>query len=140
MSPLSDDELSSLLKQAKNAMPQPAPEHTLRALRTYQANLSRPSNWRRMLLRPVSFPLPMGVFAALLLVLIGAVCDRSFRRPAVLVQTRRVEVPVPHEAIVYRNCPAAPQLSSPPVVNLTFKEFQPVTQIRPRVIRSAQNE
>ena len=140
MSPLSDDELSSLLKEAKNAMPQPAREHTLRALRTYQANLSRSSNWRGMLFRPVSLPLPIGVLAALLLVLIGAVCDRSFRRPAVIVETHRVEVPVPHEAIVYRDCPVPPQRSSPPVVNLTFKEFQPVTQIRPRVIRSAQNE
>jgi hypothetical protein len=140
MSPLSDDELSSLLKEAKNTMPQPAPEQTLRALRTYQANVARSSNWRGTLLRPVSFPLPIGVFAALLLVLIGAVCDRSLRRPSAIVQIRRVEVPVPREAIVYRDCPAAPQLSSPPVANLTFKEFQPVRQIRPRVIRSAQNE
>ncbi len=140
MNPLSDDELSSLLKEVKNTMPQPAPEQTLRALSTYRANVSRSSNWRGILLRPVSFPLPIGVVAALLLVLIGAVCDRSFRRPAVIVQTRRVEVPVPQEPIVYRDCPAVPQLSSPPVANLTFKEFQPVTQIRPRVIRSAQNE
>jgi hypothetical protein len=140
MSPLNDDELSSLLEQAKNKPPEPTPELAACAMRAYQANVARPPKWRRLLLRPVPIPLPLGILAAVFLVVIGGVGGRSFWRPSVLVQARIVEVPVTRERIVYRDvyreCPGGPQESSPAVASLTFKEFQPVRQIRPRVIRS----
>ena len=138
MSPLNDDELTSLLQHAKNQPPEPTPELAARALRAYQANVVRPRSWRQFLLRPVPIPLPLGLLAAVLLILIGAVGGRMFRRPSVTMQT--VEVPVMREHIAYRDCPAGQQESSPPIARLTFKEFQPVSQIKPRVVRSIRNE
>ncbi len=139
MSPLNDDELNSLLEQAKSDAPEPRPDLAARALRAYQANMVKPRNWRRLLLRPVAIPWPLGIFAAVLLVLIGAVAGRNFRRPSVIVQSHRVEVPVAREHIVYRDCPAG-QEPSPRIATLTFKEFQPVRQIRPRVVRSIRDD
>ena len=140
MSPLNDDELNSLLEQAKKKQVEPRPAAGIRALRAYQANVLRPPKGRGLLLHPVSIPLPLGVLAAILLVLIGAVGGSTFRRPSVVVQTRSVEVPVTREHIVYRDCSAAPQESSPRIAILTFKEFQPVRQIRPRVVRSIRDD
>ena len=140
MSPLNDDELNSLLEQAKNKPPEPRPELTLRALRAYQENVARPPHWRRLLLWPVPIPLPVGILAAVLLILIGAAGDRAFKRPSVVGQTRLVEVPVTREHVVYRNCPAGQQESNPSIAALTFKEFQPVREIKPRVVRSIRDD
>jgi hypothetical protein len=144
MSSLNDDELSSLLEQAKNKLPEPSPELAARAMRAYLANVAKPPKWRRLLLRPVPIPLPLGILAAVFLVVIGAVGGRSFWRASAVLQTRIVEVPVTRERVVYRDvcrdCPSGPQESSPAVASLTFKEFQPVRQIRPRVIRSNRND
>jgi hypothetical protein len=144
MSPLNDDELSSLLEQAKNKPPEPTPELAARAMRAYQANVARPAKWRRLLLRPVLIPLPAGILAAAFLVMIGALGGRTFWGASVVLQTRIVEAPVPRDLIVYRDvcrdCPGGPQKSSPTVASLTFKEFQPVRQIKPRVIRSIRDD
>jgi hypothetical protein len=91
MSPLNDDELNSLLKQAKSKPPEPRPELTLRALRAYQQNVARRPHWRRLLLRPVPLPLPVGILAAVLLILTGAAGDRAFRRPSVVGQAPLVD-------------------------------------------------
>jgi len=139
MSPLNDDELNSLLEQAKSKPPEPRPEMTLRALRAYQENVVRPPLWRRFLLRPVPIPLPVGILAVVLLILIGAAGDRAFR-PSVVGQTRLVEVPVTREHVVYRNCPAGQPESGPSIAGLTFKEFQPVREIKPRVVRSIRDD
>jgi hypothetical protein len=109
MSRLNDDELNSLLEQAKSQRPEPRPEVTLRALRAYRENVARQPRWRRLLLRPVPIPLPVGILAAVLLILIGAEGGRAFRRPSAAGQTRLVEVPVTREHVVYRNCPAGQQ-------------------------------
>jgi hypothetical protein len=138
MNPLNDDELSSLLEQAKSKPPEPRPEMTLRALRAYKEHVARP-HWRWLLLRPFPIRLPVGILAAVLLILMGAAGDRVFRQSAVVVQTRNVETPVMREHVVYRDCPAGPQGSSPAVANL-FKEFQPVSHIRPRVVRSIRDD
>ena len=140
MSPLNDDELNSLLEQAKSKPQEPRPELMLRALRVYQENVARPRHWRRLLLWPVPIPLPVGILAAVLLILIGAAGGRAFRRPSVVGQTRLVEVPVTREHVVYRNCPAGQQESNPSIASLTFKEFQPVREIKPRVVRSIRND
>jgi hypothetical protein len=140
MSQLNDDELSSLLGQAKSKQPEPRPELTVRALRAYQENVARPPDWRRLLLRPVPVPLPFGIFAAVLLILIGAAGDRTFRRPSVVEQTRMVEVPVTREHVVYHNCPAGQQEPSSSIASLSFKEFQPVREIKPRVVRSIRDD
>jgi hypothetical protein len=140
MSPLNDDELNSLLEQAKSRPPEPRPDLTLRALRAYRENVARPSRWRRLFLWPVPIPLPVGILAAVLLILIGAAGDRAFRRPSVVGQTRPVELPVTREHVVYRNCPAGQQESNPSIASLTFKEFQPVREIKPRIVRSIRDD
>jgi hypothetical protein len=140
MSQLNDDELSSLLEQAKSKQPEPRPELTVRALRAYQENVARPPDWRRLLLRPVPVPLPVGILAAVLLILMGAAGDRTFRRPSVVEQTRMVEVPVTREHVVYHNCPASQQEPSSSIASLSFKEFQPVREIKPRVVRSIRDD
>jgi hypothetical protein len=140
MTPLSDDELSSLLEQAKSKPPEPRPELAVRALRAYQAKVARRSIWRRLLLGTVPIPLPVGVLSAVFLLLIGVAAGRSCWRPSVVIQTRRVEVPVMREQIIYRDCPAGPREANPPIASLTFKDFQPVRQIRPRLVRSIRDD
>lgn len=140
MTPLKDDELSSLLEQAKSKPPEPGPELAVRALRTYQAKVARRLNWRRLLLGTAPIPLPVGILTAVFLLLIGAEVGRSFWRPSVVIQTRSVEVPVMREQIIYRDCPAGPREANPPIASLTFKDFQPVHQIRKRVVRSIRDD
>src|SRR5207244_10246676 len=85
MKPLDDDELNSLLAQAKSKPPEPRPELTLDVMRAYQENVARPPHWRRLFPRPVPILSPVGIFAAFLLILIGAIGDRAFRRSSVVV-------------------------------------------------------
>jgi hypothetical protein len=145
MSPLNDDELSSLLEQLKSKTPQPGPEVAARALRAYETSVTRRGRWHRIFGYSVAVPLPVGVLAATILILIGVAAGRSLRLPAILVETRTVEVPVIREHLVYGDCSAGPREASPntksaPIVTLTFKEFQPVSQIKPRIVRSIGNE
>ena len=140
MNPLNDDELNSLLQQAKTQPPKISPELAVRVLRAYQESVVRPTTWRWLLVRPISIPLPLGALAAVLLVLIGAGGGRALRRPSVIVQTDRVEVPVTREHIVYRDCPAGQQESGPQVATLTLKEMQPMGQMRPHVVGSIRDD
>jgi hypothetical protein len=140
MNPLNDDELTSLLQQAKSKPPEPSPDLAARALRSYRGNVVKPPNWRLFLLRPVSIPLPLGMLAAVLLILLGAAVGLSFRRPSVIVQSHSPEVSATREHVVYRDCPAVQPASQPPIASLTFKEFQPVRQIKPRVVRSTRDD
>ena len=142
MSPLNDDELTSLLKQAKRNPPEPSPDLTARALHSYQTSVLKPGSWLLLLRRPVPIPLSLAALAALLLVLLGALAGLSFRRPPVIVQSHspQVEMPATRELVVYRDCPAVQPESRPPIASLTFKEFQPVRQIRPRVVRSISDD
>jgi hypothetical protein len=133
MNSLNDDELSSLLQQAKRNPPEPSADLAARALRRYR-------DGRLFWLRPVSIPLPLAALAALLLVLIGALGGLSFRRPPVIVQSRIPEPPATMEHVVYRDCPAVQPESRPPIASLTFNEFQPVRQIRPRVVRRIRDD
>ena len=145
MSPLNDDELSSLLEQFKCKTPQPGPEVASRALRAYETSVTRRGRWRRFFGHSIAVPLPVGALAATLLILIGAAVDRSLHRPAPVVETHRVEVPVIREHLIYGDCStgpreARPHAPGPPTVTFTFKEFQPVSQIKPRIVRSTGNE
>jgi len=140
MNPLNDDELNALLQQAKAKPPQPSRELAARTLQAYHRGVARPGIVRRLLLRPVSLPLAFGAFAAVLLILIGALGNQALRAPFVVVRTRTVDVPVLQERIVYRECPAEPPSSSPLIATLTFREMRPVRQIRPRVVRSIRDD
>ena len=145
MSPLNDDELSSVLEQFKSKTPQSGPEVAARALRAYETSVTRRGRWRRFFGYSVAVPLPVGVLAATLLILIGVAAGRSLRHHALVVETRIVEVPVIRERLVYGDCSTGPREASPhapgpPIVNFTFKEFQPVSHIKPRIVRSIGNE
>jgi hypothetical protein len=140
MSPLNDDELSSLLQQAKSKPPEPPPDLGVRAMRAYQALVTAPAHRWRFWRQPISVRLPIAVAAAVLMVLIGAVAGRSFWRPSPVERTRFVEVPEIQERVVYSACPPAGTNFSEPAVKLSFREFQPVRQIKPRVVRSIRDD
>jgi len=146
MNPLNDDELNSLLEQFKSNAPQAGPEVAARALLAYETSVRRRGGWRRFFGYSVTVPLPVGVLAATLLILTGVTAGRSLmRRPARVVEIRTVEVPVVQEHLVYADCSTVPREVRPnkpvaPIVTLTFKEFQPVSQIKPRIVRSIGNE
>jgi len=123
MSPLNDNELNSLLEQAKRKSPEPPPQLAARTLRAYEAKVARSISWRRYFLRRVSVPWPIGALAALLFVLIGALTDHSFRQPLTVGGGRASDAALTH-----------------PTAVLTFKEFQPVSEIKPRVIRSIRDD
>jgi hypothetical protein len=138
MSPLNDEELNSLLQQLRNALPEASPGLPSRALHAYEADMARTTGWRRLLLRHVVIPWPLGLAAAVFLLLVGAAADRALRRPSVVEEARVVEIPVTTEYVVYRDCPAGqPQ---PSIATLTLKDFQPVRQITPRIVRSIRDD
>jgi hypothetical protein len=140
MNPLNDDELNCLLRQAKEKPPKHSPELSGRVLEAYQRSRARPMTWWWLLLRPMSIPLPVGVLAAILLVLAGTVGGRALRPPSAIVQTHIVEVPVTHERVVYRDCLSEQQESSAQIASLTLRELQPVREIKPRIVRSIRDD
>jgi hypothetical protein len=113
VNPLNDDELNSLLRQAKTNPPNPSPELARRALRAYQGSVARPVGWRQIWLRPVTIPWPLAVLVALLLVLTGMVSGRRT---------------------------APPPDPSSRITTFTLKGMQPVRQFRPRIVRSIRDD
>ncbi|MBV9302739.1 MAG: hypothetical protein JOY62_10705 [Acidobacteriaceae bacterium] len=134
MSPLNDDELNSLLQQAKSKPLEPSSDLTRQAVSAYRQSVASRQNWRA-LLRPVSIPLPVGLLGAVFLVAIGALGDHSLRRLSNTRDNHTLEARTARDYVISRDCLAPGQESSPPVASL-FKEFQPVRQITPRVVGS----
>lgn len=123
MNPLNDDELTSLLKQTKSESPEPPREMATRTLRAYEAAIVKRTSWRDFFRRPLSIPWPIGAFAALVFVFIGALAGHNLARPS--------------KSEVHRMSEAR---SSRPTAILSFKEFQPVSDLRPRVIRRLRDD
>ena len=123
MSPLNDDDLNFLLEQAKGVSPQPSRELAARTLRGYQNAIVGRSPRLEYFLRPVSIPWPLGVLAAVLFILIGMVADHRFRRPFAGAINRTPEV----------------SLNRPTAI-LRFKDFQPVSELKPHVVRSFRDD
>ena len=73
-------------------------------------------------------PLPVACAITLVAVLIITKWPRSEAAPRVVVKTERVEVPVVQERVVYRDRPV-PQPTA---------AWNPVAELRPRIIRGAQ--
>ena len=118
MSPLNDNELNSLLEQAKRESPEPSRAMAARTLRAYEANIVGRISWQEYFPRRFSIPWPIGVLVAVLFVLIGALADHGLSRPSMPAINRSSEV-----------------RSSRPTAILSFKEFRPVSELSPRVIR-----
>ena len=124
MTPLNDDELTCLLEQAKRVSPEPPREMATRTLRAYTAAIVGRTSWREYFRRPLSIPLPIAALAALLFVFIGALADHNLTRHSTSDVNRVSEV-----------------RSSRPTAILSFKDFQPVSELRPRVvIRGIRND
>ncbi len=129
---LNDDELNGMLREWK------APSAPARLRERIFAPRSR-HGWRRLWTASVRVPLP--VAAGLLLALaLGAWRWVAPPVPRVLIKTEikteRVEVPAPERVvtrIVYRDRPVPGETG-------TMPNLQPVTELRPRIIRSRNAE
>ncbi len=120
MNPLNDDELDRLLRQAKPGGPRPSPALAERLMKSYRRQVPLPAaggfRWSQLV-------------AAAVLILVGAVADRT------LMAAHKPDSPVVEERLVYKDCPAPSQAPG-----LTFNELQPVREIKPRVVRSMQDD
>jgi hypothetical protein len=134
MNPLNDDELNELLRRAKSEPPRVSATFDARVMRGYrQAGAGGSSLWRR-LWGPADSGHPFrlrNALAAIVLILIGALADRTLLAAHAAREPRRVDPPVVEERVVYKDCPAPSQGPG-----LTFNELQPVREIKPRVVRS----
>jgi hypothetical protein len=139
MNPLNDDQLNEMLREAKAEPPKVSPTFTARVMRGYeqQVGAGRSSLWRKLWDPAASgYPLLLrNVLAALVLILIGALADRTLLASRALVAPRSIEPPVVEERVVYKDCPVPSQGPG-----LTFNELQPVREIKPRVVRSMQDD
>ena len=117
MDPLNDDELNSLLRQAKGKAPAPSPELAARTLRAYRETAGRATMGQR-LWRPIAIPAPLAALAAILLLLAGIAGGRYLGTAKVEERT---------------------QIAASPAT-LTLKELKPVRQVRPRVVRSIHDD
>ena len=136
MSLLNDDELNSLLERARSKPPQPSPNLALRVLRAYQTEVAGPLRWRQFSPRSVSVPWPLGVLTAVLLILLGALGDYSLRHSS--VSKRAAGEGSVRERVVH-DCAGGQEGPSPSPEIITFQEFQPVGEIRPRVVRETRD-
>jgi hypothetical protein len=132
MNPLNDDELSALLQQTKHKPLEPSADLADRVVRGYHQSVGRPPKGRLLLLRPVYIPLPLAAIAAVLLA-----AGLGYRRTPITLGGRNIDVPMTRERVVYRDCTSAQAESGSAISNLSFKEFQPVRQIKPRVVESS---
>jgi len=125
MTPLNDDELNSLLEQTKGQPAQPSRELQARALAAYHTNIVPRQRWMDHLFQPISIPWPAAVVIATLLVVLGALVGRNVHDRFPGLQHQSLD---------------AQEKSTKSRVLLTLKEFQPVSEIRPRVVGRVGNE
>jgi len=136
MNPLNDDQLDELLRQAKARPPEARPGWPARVLAEYRQQRV-PMLWRRVMGARLRIPIPAAALAAALLVLLGAALHRP--RPPV-IEVREVAAPVVRERVADRDCAAAPVVPPTQTAELGFKELRPVREIKPRVVRSIQDD
>ena len=117
---LTDRELDAMLPQWK------APSASAR-LKAAVFGERRAPWWRRLWSASIRVPAPVACALAVLLMLLAVRWSRlSGAPPQVVVRTERVEVPVVQERVVYRDRPIADAV------------WQPVAELRPRIIRGNQ--
>ena len=119
MNPLNDDELNTLLQQAKAAPVMPSPKLAARTLNAWRERVVRPPFWRR----PVSLKWRVGALAALL-ILAGALGTQALGP----------------SSDVGLEGPLMPQRANPRATDLTLQNLQPIQEVRPRVVRSMKDD
>jgi hypothetical protein len=137
MNPLNDDELDEMLRRAKADPPKVSAAFEARVMRGYQNLTGRSSGWNRWL-GAMDFRQTFqlrNVLAAILLILIGVVADRTLLAAHPVRQSLKEAEPVVEERVVYKDCPVPSQGPG-----LTFNELQPVREIKPRVVRSIRDD
>jgi hypothetical protein len=118
--PLNDDQLNSLLKQAKTNQPKPPSGFDARVMQMYDQRQSSYSPiWRCWVSGTIRVPAPIAVLASVVLILIGMVVGDTLRKTPNL-QQRAVTKSAGQD---------------PPVLNLDG--LQPVAELRPRIVRKA---
>lgn len=140
MNPLDEDELQALLAHAKRNSLEPPADMTHSAVERYEAKIH--SRYRKVVfgLRPITIPLPVAAAASLLLVFAGALGSRVIGHASGESTRAITERSLETQRADYRNCQPVSGGTLEPMATLSFKEFQPVRQIRPRVVRSIGNE
>lgn len=139
---LNDDQLNDIL-QAWRA-PRPSPPLEACSLEAFRRR--RGSFWRWFIAGSLRVPVPMAAAFIIVLIYSGFRLWRPPAAPQIVVQTRTVEVPVVRERVVTRTVfverPATPPGShrAAPLVAGTLRDFQPVTEFAPRVVRSTYEE
>lgn len=136
MNPLNDDELNELLRRAKAGAPHSSSRFKRRVMQAYRAETGQASLWQRLTggldaARPFRLP---NLLAAVVLILVGAVADRTLLAARIAVGTPKTPESIV-ERVVYKDCPAPSQGPG-----LTFNELQPVREIKPRVVRSIEDD
>ena len=79
MTTLNDDDLNSLLREAKDNPPKPSAGLTNRTVQAYERKFHRSSIWRRLLFGTVRLPIPAVVLACILLLVAGAELGQRVR-------------------------------------------------------------
>ena len=115
MRSLNDDDLNSLLREAKASPPQPSPDLAARATRAYEKQFHGLSIWRRLLFGTVRMRILVIVVASVVLLFAGAALG-----------------PRVHQA---QSVGVEAMERDPPVLNLDG--LQPVTDLRVRIVRRA---
>ncbi len=120
MKHLNDDELDVMLRLAKANPPKPSSDFADRVMRAYKIQSRRSPFWRGLFFARIPVPVPVGVLAAVALVLAGAMFGSKMRiQPATTVQERMVT------KVVYRDRP-----------KLSVNGLEPVAELHPRVVQS----
>ena len=135
MNPLNDDELNEMLRRAKLEPPKISPTFDARMMRGVSAASGvrvamgmahgawgHPFRWRSAL-------------GSAALILLGVFADRTLLATRAVMTPRGTDSPVVEERVVYQNCPVPSQGPG-----LTFNELQPVREIKPRVVRSMEDD
>lgn len=120
MKSLNDDDLTSLLNQAKANPPKPSPELTARTRRAYEEQFHSLPAWRRLLFGTVRVRLMVAFSVSVTLLVAGAVLGYLMSQPHDLMQRRSV---------------ADTSNRDRPVLNLYG--LQPVPELHLRLVRRA---
>ena len=134
MNPLNDDELNEMLRRAKLEPPKISPTFDTRMMQEYQRQVGSRSGWGWLGELGHAFRWRSALGSAAL-ILLGVFADRTLLATRAVITPRGADSPVVEERVVYQNCPVPSQGPG-----LTFNELQPVREIKPRVVRSMEDD
>jgi hypothetical protein len=120
--PLNDDDLNSLLRQAKASPLEPSPRFIARVERAYEMQVREASTWRHLLFGTIRVPIAAVVAASVMLPLAGGAFGMLLSR------TNGI-----HGPSLRQNATSYEVDRNRPVLNLDG--LQPVTELHLKIIR-----